>query len=351
MVYRCAAHTHIVALACACALTCAASTRADLVVESVDIGVGGIVRGGGWTRFAVTLATDTEGFEGTAYVSLGAEENGIELALVRNGRTRWETVARTPDLPTDGTVRWVDTAQAESSYSFPIPAPLAPNDLGVLAVTSTAGTLAYVGGEIRLDGADPDSPQRVRVKPSETGSLSSLPSDWLAWSGVDVVVWRGLHPNSSAWAPAQQTALLRWIRRGGTFVWLEDAGTPTLDGTPLAPLMALAPANWVDMSLPRGDSLRVPVSIRTGTLAPGARSVLTVEGNPLIAARDIGMGRALYVGVPLAACTPTMEAALWRDVFGAVRRQPLAPWERLDPAQRQRLVDRLNALPESAPAR
>ncbi len=147
-----------------------------------------------------------------------------------------------------------------------------------------------------------------------------LPDSWLGWDGVDAVVIADTG-SAAASAPALQ-ALTQWVRLGGTIVLPGGALAPALVSGPLRDLLPMnvtgtrtlgdlgAVATWLGQQLPRQ-----PVLAAQGAAHPAATVLCEAEGQPLVAVRRSGGGRAIMTAFDYSA-EPVRhwdgQVVLWR---------------------------------------
>ena len=221
-------------------MACAAfSLNAETRLESYEIGVGGVVRAGGWNRFEMIVSSFGEPFEGEARVSLGGMSAGRAMFIPPGGSLGWESAARVPAIGAAGSL----TLRSADGKERVFPLEFQPNaneiDVVVLAVAARRGAL-HAAFQMDVQAA----------KVFETGAADSFPESWVGWKSVDALVWfAGDVPLNRLRLP-QQEALRRWIWRGGTLAVVLDDSTR---GPLPAFWEALLPANagWRPVGLGR----------------------------------------------------------------------------------------------------
>lgn len=131
-----------------------------------------------------------------------------------------------------------------------------------------------------------------------------LPENWAMLSCLDVIIAYDLQ--SLSLSSAQQSALLSWVRQGGRLVLVSDGRPEEFRGTPFEPHLPLVPSGTAT-----GDGLLRLV----GTVAPGATTLQSHEGQPLLLRRPLMLGSIFLITAPLTELSPLSIAQaeqLWQ---------------------------------------
>ncbi len=298
----------------------AACAAAELQFRDVEVGLSGEYQLGRWVPVTFTLQADQKPWEGDVRVSVrdsddlwstytGGPLAGVEMAsgnsetitaLVRIGRQKSSLrITATPSGETGGAT---------------VEVPLYP------AVLATQQRVLIVGSEIGLRDAlrhisRPDGEELIG---SQLENVSELPSHWLGYDSVDMLVLTSSQTELyRELADSQAAALLHWVRMGGRVVLTVGAqGEAFLASTSFA--APLAPGRFV-RTLP----LRETTSIETFAEAkqrlsededglprpPPLYSQLgDVEGEvllwgrsdqPIVVRSAYGLGQVVYIGLDL----------------------------------------------------
>lgn len=196
-------------------MACAAlSLNAETRLESYEIGVGGVVRAGEWNRFELIVSSFGEPFEGEARVSLGGMSAARAVFIPAGGSLGWESAARVSAIGAAGSL----TLKSGDGKERVFPIEFQPNaneiDVVVLAVAARRGAFHAA---FQMDA------QAAKV--FETGAADRFPESWVGWKSVDALVWFAGDVPLDRLRPQQQTALRRWIWRGGALAVVLDDST------------------------------------------------------------------------------------------------------------------------------
>ena len=216
----------LLGLAGALLLCASASAQTQLRLDSAEIGIGGIVRSGGWNRFELYVSAFGAPFEGIARIDLdlldGASTGGLSvstrLSIPAGGTVRWEGAAvvsasadagaltLTPDSGLDGGDEQVFELEFQPSAD--------EGDIVLLSASSRRGMFWEAFGE----GAP-------GVKMFETGAPDRFPAEWAGWKSVDALVWFAGGVPLERLRSEQRLALERWVRQGGRLAVVTDDST------------------------------------------------------------------------------------------------------------------------------
>ena len=273
------------------------------------------MRTGRWAPFVVTV--DNRGPALQATVSLevfrGSELRGTlasrrferDVQLPARSRRRFSFAAPIETVPRPAVAR-VSTADGEEERE------LARAEVPLARIATGGRIVVAVSSEIALDFLGQEG---VRVVYPHA---ENLPESWVGWSGVDLVVVRDTAFHRLA--PAQATALERWVRAGGTIVFTGGTTALQLASSGLAGLVPVEVTGLVERAgLPSLGRL-------AGSAARAGAEVLAAEGGlPLVAVRPTGAGRSAWIAFDPAdrafASWPG-RPALWRLVAGEAAALP-----------------------------
>ncbi|GAB4574452.1 MAG: hypothetical protein Kow0077_21080 [Anaerolineae bacterium] len=181
-------------------------------------------------------------------------------------------------------------------------------------------------------------------------TIESIPPEPAALSALDVMVFSDV--DTGRLSVAQQRAIGDWVRAGGHLI-ITGGPNYRLTGAGLADLLPLelSGSTTVDDLTPlaayagrTADSLQEPdVIVATGTLRPGADTLVAVDGLPVLIRQRRGGGLVDYLAVD-PALAPfrnwRAHASLWDALFYVPNQQPawgqgVQDWEAAELAVRQ----------------
>ncbi|MDA1192334.1 MAG: hypothetical protein O3A46_11710 [Candidatus Poribacteria bacterium] len=289
---------------------------AEPSIDELEIGVAGLVRAGGWTRFAATISTDDAPIRGRATFTFGENVVAQEIDLPPYGRYRWEGVAAASPLSVEGVAR-IESKDGEHSLTVPFAPTLSGADSGVLGLTTERGAFAILQDRPLSEWltADPDSTEDVSGGWAlrETSSVASLPTTWLGWSGVDLVAWHGVDPRSSAWTDARKTALLTWLHSGGSLVLFADNAPNFWDESFLSPFLPDRP------------------------------------DETCVHTRQVGLGRTTVIDGSPFQLSPDDERDVWRRALASFSPSGMSKWTTTNARAKDQLLARLDSVAAREP--
>ncbi|MGZ0166387.1 MAG: DUF4350 domain-containing protein [Planctomycetales bacterium] len=294
----------------------ATSTRADVSIESVEVGIGQVTRPGVWTRLRVQLvSTETVEcrVEATAADPTGnpATYPSAAIKLAANSPTkttlffmpgRLEETVSLKVVSQESTVlasRRLVAAESASSET----------DFTVVKHTSPVWVIAGPIGGSRTGKTDQLSVQKAiaerGVQYTSFESASELPTQWRAYSATSTVFLAGSFELSNE----QSVALNQWVRNGGHVVAVVGTRVEELAESPIAEWVLndqeVTPSSLSDLSgleAYANSSFRIPIAARIkGSIIradDGADVVTGIEG-PLLTRSAHGFGRITILGVDL----------------------------------------------------
>ena len=274
----------------------APAAAADPVTMAARGLLGGRFSPGEWAAVSVSLTND------------GAPVTGTLRADSASGEVR-----RVVELPA-GSRKEVVLYVRPDGFAREIP----------VTFTSETGTLTAVATVSGLDssltsiGMVGDEHGALRAQLAERGLVTVvMPFDVAAADiperpeplrGLSVLIWAA---DSGGLTDAQRRTLERWVGGGGQLVVIggPDWQARSAGFTELLPVTGVAAVDDVDAAPLRELAGETPdgvttLTVATGPLAPGSRSLVTMPGNderPLMAVAPRGAGRVVWIGADLAA--------------------------------------------------
>ena len=115
---------------------------------------------------------------------------------------------------------------------IPLPTPIARKDYLVLVLAPSGDKLKRF-----IDKRQLKIPNGAQVHVKYLPDSTSLLTDWIGYSAVDVLVIRETFLTERQVSKAQQTALLDWIQRGGTLIMSGGGSFNTLRGSFIKPFL------------------------------------------------------------------------------------------------------------------
>ncbi len=292
-----------------------ASARADVSIESVEVGIGQVTRPGVWTRLKVQLVS-TESVEcrveATAADPTGnpATFPSTNLKLAANRETAAELffmpgrLAETVTLKVvslDGNVlasrRLSSSESASQATDFTIVQHTVP-------IWTVAGT---IGGSAKGKSDQQSFQKAVTQRGVHFTSLKSsdLPTRWRAWSATSTLFLAGDFDLTAE----QSAAMDQWVRNGGHVVAVVGTRVEELTSSPIAAwllddqeVVASSLSDLSGLEAYAKSSFRIPIAARIkGSInksRDGADLVVGVEGS-LLTRSAHGFGRITILGVDL----------------------------------------------------
>jgi hypothetical protein len=293
-----------------------ASARADVSIESVEVGIGQVTRPGVWTRLEVQLkstesvecrveasATDPNGNPTTfpsAAITLQTNETATATLFFMPGRIEETVILKV--VSQDGKVLVSRRLVAAESASE-------ETDFSVVKHTVPVWVVAGKIGSSRSGKSDRKSIQDTLadrgVHVSSLESASELPSHWRAYSATSTVFLAG----SFELTDAQSAALNQWVRSGGHIVVIIGTHVEELADSPIADwamddreVTASSLSDLSGLEAFAKSSFRIPIAARIkGSIirAQDGDDVVTGIEGPLLTRSAHGFGRITMLGVDL----------------------------------------------------
>lgn len=296
---------------------CGAARAASPVSLEAIVGLGGVVRAGRWAPFILTV--DNRGPAREAVLSLevfrGSELRGTlasrrferAVSLPARSRRRFSFAAPVAASPRPAVARVTADGGEIARLEIDL-RPVAVNDRIVVAISS----------EIAFDFLAQEGARVVYPHPQ------NLPDAWTGWSGVDLVVLRDTAFHRLA--PAQVTALERWVQAGGRLVVTGGAAALQLGSSGLSGLAPVEVEGLVERTglpdlarLAGGSPPAGRWTLAGSSPRPGATVLASDAGLPIVATRPLGRGSVAWIAFdpadPRAAAWPGLPR-LWRALAG-----------------------------------
>ncbi len=294
----------------------ASSVRADVSIESVEVGMGQVTRPGVWTRLQVQLAateavecrvevtaTDPTGNPATypsAVIKLASNSPTTASLFFMPGRLE-EAVSLKVVAESGGVLasrRLMAVESISETADFNIVRHSVP-------VWVAAGT---IGGS-RTGKSKQESIQNAIVERgihfTSLESARELPTRWQTYSAISTVFLAGSFDLNEE----QSAALNQWVRHGGHVVAIVGTHVEELTSSPIAEwilenreVVASSLSDLSGLEAYAHSSLRIPIASRIkGSIIrsqDGADVVTGIEG-PLLTRSAHGFGRITMLGVDL----------------------------------------------------
>lgn len=281
-------------LAAALVLSAPADAANRGVQASARLGVSGLSASEGWNYVIADLHNRGEAAacELSLPVSLDCEVvYSLRLAMPRQSRKRAFLYFRAGSPCIDTVFKVKARGQDKPVLEAPF----------CVRMTRHSRAVAVIGRPVGLNshllGLKADACRACAIPPADTPDL------WLGYTLLDAVVLSNCDPTRMS--PAQQTALVHWVKAGGHAIVAGGLAAGRLKGTPLHELClgatttrplsdAGAIAAWAgpESSAPRHVFERLLcVDVEAGRGQP----MVTAEGRPLVVRSPMGLGRVDFL--------------------------------------------------------
>jgi len=274
-----------------------------------------------WMPLRLRLENDGEEFNGKVEVEIKNIFAGVNqkysrpLILPRKSLRNLYFYVLLRGITSKFSVRLIDAEGKEKLLAeFTPDAPKRRQDFLILALTPNIDMLANLTGE-SLEGlfAAPRAAQADRRKIYVTylSERMNLPDTWKGYDSIDLVVIRDISLESHNISRKQRTALIEWVYGGGTLLISGGRNIQYLLGSFLEPLLPVTSMSLkTETSLPiltqlfglSFDSQRrfelIDSKLRNGSrslVEERLKSAYTEEETPIIAEREIGDGKIIFL--------------------------------------------------------
>ncbi|NQV26659.1 MAG: hypothetical protein HQ518_20075 [Rhodopirellula sp.] len=294
----------------------AVPVRADVSIESVDVGIGQVTRPGVWTRLQVQLQA-TEAVDCRVEV-IAADPTGNPATFpsaalkLQPGTSRRVSLFFMPGrLEETITVRVV-SAEGIVLASKKLNGAESKSDAADFVVVRHTVPIWVVAGTLGSDRSGKSDHQATQQAIADRGvqltqleSTSKFPDQWRALSAVSVVFLSGRFDLTEE----QSSALNQWVRSGGHVVVIAGTRVEELTSSPIArwaldgsEMTASSLSDLSGLEAYAKSSFRIPIAARIkGSIIRARDGVDVVTGieGPLLTRSSHGFGRITILGVDL----------------------------------------------------
>ena len=337
-------------------LTTAPSAFGVIAIESIEFGFDGYYKRGRWAPLQLLVVSENEhdSFVGKLEVEVTNLLSGETLqtystpvTLTRTDRRRYTLHVFQPGTSTKMMVRIVNHEGRVNVEREIIPDfPKETKDLFILALTPP-------GHDVLDDwhGLQIDSSEEMRTFVLHPASQKHLPLNWIGYDSIDLVVIRGVSLAANRISTTQQSALLDWVRNGGTLLISGGNNLQYLRDSFLAPLLPvnlgeLQTASHLPESRARlGRHSDPPINLidfklrdNAEILSIGSGTVLDNGSYPILASRRLyGSGQIVCLAFDYNAFTAAQSSKskpLWAQFLTTIGKSPRHLDDRYEPYRR-----------------
>ena len=339
-------------------------------IESVEFGFDGYYKRGRWAPLQLLVVSENEheSFAGDLELEVTnlfseavIQTYSTPVSLTRTDRRRYTLHVFQPGTSTKLTLRIVNReGQVRVEREIIPDLPKETKDLFVLALTPP-GRDVFDDWHGLPVGANADS----RVFVVHPASQRHLPHSWKHFDSIDLVVIRGISLAPNRISSAQQSALLDWVRNGGSLLLSGGSNLRHLHGSFLEPLLPvhlgeLRPASHLPEPLTRLAG-RADISIdligfklkdNAEKLGIGSDVVLRDGSDSILASRrSFGSGQIVslafdYEVLPISQSPERVQ--LWSEFIKTVGKSPRHLDDRYE--QHQRDAEKIHKVLKSLPS-
>ncbi len=264
------------------------------VTLHAQAGFDGYCKEGKWIPVRVTVENQGAGLEARVQVATKTDQEvnalyAVDASLPTASRKQFVLYVQPPEILRSLTVSLVSEGETLVKQQLKVSC-LSPESLLVGLLVENPTPYAALNAIQLQDGF-------VRVAELQ---VSDLPEDAQGWDALDALVFADV--DSGALTAGQQQALELWLAGGGQLLAI---GGPRWQGT-LAGLGAFLPVevsgsrSVADLSALSSyfegtEPLETGAVLASGRMREGARALVWQEDVPLLAAREIGFGRAWFL--------------------------------------------------------
>ena len=351
-------------------LTTVPSAFGVIAIESIEFGFDGYYKRGRWAPLQLLVVSENEhdSFVGKLEVEVTNLLSGetiqtysTPVTLTRTDRRRYTLHVFQPGTSTKMMVRIVNHEGRVNVEREIIPDfPKQTKDLFILALTPP-------GHDVLDDWHGPqiDSSEEMRTFVLHPASQKHLPLNWIGYDSIDLVVIRGVSLAANRISTTQQSALLDWVRNGGTLLTSGGNNLQYLRDSFLAPLLPvnlgeLQTASHLPESLARlGGHSDLPINLidfklrdNAEILSIGSGTVLEKGSYPILASRRLyGSGQIVCLAFDynvVTAAQSLKSRPLWAQFLTTIGKSPRHLDDRYEPYRRD--AEKIHTVLKSLPS-
>lgn len=337
-------------------LTIVPSAFGVIVIESIEFGFDGYYKRARWAPLQLLVVSEDEhdSFIGELEVEVTNLLSGetiqtysTPITLTRTDRRRYTLHVFQPGTSTKMMVRIVNHEGRVKVEREIIPDfPKETQDLFILALTPPGHDVLDDWHGLKIDAS-----AEMRTFVLHPASQKHLPLNWIGYDSMDLVVIRGVSLAANRISTTQQSALLDWVRNGGTLLISGGSNVQYLRDSFLAPLLPvylgeLQKASHPTESIARlGGHSDIPISLIEFKLRNNAEilsiesgTVLDNKSYPIFASRrSFGSGQIVCLAFDyndLTASQSLKSKPPWAQFLTTIGKSPKHLDDRYEPYRR-----------------
>lgn len=350
-------------------LTTVPSAFGVIAIESIEFGFDGHYKRARWAPLQLLVVSENEhdSFVGKLEVEVVNLFSGAiiqiystPVTLTRTDRRRYTLHVFQPGTSTKMMVRIVNREGRVNVEREIIPGfPKETKDLFILALTPPGHDVLDDLHGLQIDGSE-----EMRTFVLHPASQKHLPLGWIGYDSIDLVVIRGVSLAENRISTTRQSALLDWVRNGGSLLISGGNNLQYLRDSFLAPLLPVHLGELkTAIHLPEAlASMSVysdfPISLidfklrdNTEVLRIGSGTVLDNGSYPILASRrSYGSGQIVclafdYNVLPVSQSEENLQ--LWKQFLTTIGKSPRHLDDRYEPYRRdaEKMHTELKSLP------
>ena len=351
-------------------LTTVPSAFGVIAIESIEFGFDGYYKRGRWAPLQLLVVSENEhdSFVGELEVEVTNLLSGetiqnysTPVTLTRTDRRRYTLHVFQPGTSTKMMVSIVNhEGQVKVAREIIPDFPKETKDLFILALTPPGHDVLY-----DWHGLQFDSSEETRTFVLHPASQKHLPLNWIGYDSIDLVVIRGVSLTANRISTTQQSALLDWVRNGGTLLISGGNNLQYLRDSFLAPLLPvylgeLQTASHLPESLAGlGGHSDFPINLidfklrdYAEILSIGSGTVLGNGSHPILASRRLyGSGQIVCLAFDYNAVTAAQSLKsrpLRAQFLTSIGKSPRHLDDRYEPYRRD--TEKIHAVFKSLPS-
>ena len=341
-----------------------------IVIESIEFGFDGYYKRARWAPLQLLVVSEDEhdSFVGELEVEVTNLLSGetiqtysTPVTLTRTDRRRYTLHVFQPGTSTKMMVRIVNHEGRVKVEREIIPDfPKETQDLFILALTPPGHDVLDDWHGLKIDAS-----AEMRTFVLHPASQKHLPHNWIGYDSMDLVVIRGVSLAANRISTTQQSALLDWVRNGGTLLISGGSNVQYLRDSFLAPLLPvylgeLQKASHLPESIARlGAHSDTPIRLiafklrnNAEILSIGSGTVLDNESHPILASRrSFGSGQIVCLAFDyndLTASQSLKSKPPWAQFLTTIGKSPKHLDDRYEPYRRD--AEKIHAVLKSLPS-